>query len=263
MKRFALGMTMLALSVGISSAADLTTKAQPQIVGTVQVINWTGPYLGATMGYGWKDESTSITGNNALSSGLISSGIVPGSVNLRPSGALLGGVIGYDWQFNSRMVLGLAGDWAWANLRDANTAIANLVNRSVDEKITSFGTIRARLGYLVTDRMLVYGTGGGAWATVRNTITSAGIVCFPGIASCGTGSSSETRWGWVVGGGMEYRLDRNWSLTGEALWANLGTQDTLITGSTAFGCKGPCPLSYTQSTDNKIGIARMSLNYRF
>lgn len=264
MTKIFLSLALLISTAFSSFAADMPTKSG-HIIGTAVAvpISWTGFYVGATAGYGWKDESTSISGNNPLSNSLISNGIVPGSANLRPSGPLLGSVVGYDWQFNQRMVVGIAADWSWANIRDSNTAIANLVNRSVDEKISSFGTIRARLGYLITDRAMIYATGGGAWAHVRTAISSAGLVCFPGIASCGSGSSDETKWGWVVGGGMEYRLDRSWSLTGEALWANLGTQDTLITGSTAFGCRGPCPLSYTQQSDVKVGIVRASLNYRF
>lgn len=262
MKKLICGIAFACL-VGSASAADLVVKGQAGVITPAQPVNWTGLYLGGTVGYGWKDQNNTIVGNNALSSFLVTNALVPGSVNLRPSGALLGGVMGYDWQFAPRFVAGVAVDYAWANLRDSNTALGNLISRSVDEKITSFGTIRGRLGYLITDRAMIYATGGGAWANIRTNVTSAGLVCFPGLVTCGTGSSSDTKWGWVVGGGLEYRLDRNWSLGAEALWADLGTQTTQITGATAFGCKGPCPLSYTQSQDNKIGIVRAALTYRF
>lgn len=259
MKKLLVGICALIFGTMLCHAADvgggyIVPKAQAQ---TAQTVNWSGGYLGGLIGYGWKDQDNTIVGNNALSSTLISAGIVPSSANLRPSGAMLGGVIGYDYQFAPRFIGGIAVDYSWANLRDSTTAIGNLVNRSVDEKISSFGSVRGRLGYLITDRAMIYATGGWAWANVRVTDLSAGPIC-GGFIVCASGASSNTKSGWVIGGGAEYRLDRNWSLSAEALWADLGTQTTTLTGRI-----GPLPLSYTQSQDAKIGVVRAGLNYRF
>lgn len=252
---FSAALIIFGICVRTAPAADIPAKAAIQTATTP--MSWSGIYIFGTMGYGWRDESTSIVGNNALSTTLLNNGSVPGSANTRPSGALLGGGVGVDWQFAPRFVAGLVGDWSWANIKDNNTALGNLVNRSVDEKITSFGTLRARLGYLVDPKVLIYATGGVAWANVRTTVGTSGNVC-GGFITCSSGANSETKWGAVAGGGLEFRLTQHWSLSAEALYGWLGTQNTTLTGSV-----GPNPLNYTLSEKVRVGIARGSLSYRF
>ncbi len=89
---------------------------------------------------------------------------------------------GYNWELSSRFVLGLEGDIAFM------------------DDIDYLSTIRARLGYS-TGPALVYVTGGAA---------------FIGFDDDVFGDESET--GWVLGGGIDYKLRDNWSLGGEALY---------------------------------------------
>jgi outer membrane immunogenic protein len=67
------------------------------------------------------------------------------------------------------------------------------------------GTARGRLG-LAVDRLLFYGTGGYAYA---------GSAC--------TGCFAD---GWVAGTGVEYKLDKNWSIKGEYLHAEFTSLPT-------------------------------------
>jgi opacity protein-like surface antigen len=77
-------------------------------------------------------------------------------------------------------------------------------------------TARARLGYLVTDQFLLYGTGGVAFGEVKQTANyvssfSFGVtqtpsaLCTAGIP-CFVGSSSQVQTGWAAGVGAEWAV---------------------------------------------------------
>jgi outer membrane immunogenic protein len=107
------------------------------------------------------------------------------------------------------------------------------------------GTVRGRLGYLVTPTILVYGTGGLAYGGVHASATHGGVMqgvltgandakypvpyaysqlngtyTFPIVP--GSGSYSNTQVGWIAGGGAEWMFAPNWSLKIEGLYYDLG-----------------------------------------
>jgi opacity protein-like surface antigen len=63
-----------------------------------------------------------------------------------------------------------------------------------------------------------------------------------GIPAIGTASISDsaTKAGWVIGGGLEWALDRNWMLRAEYLYVDLGTMRSEL-GPVSGGTGGPCP----------------------
>ena len=82
-------------------------KGPPRSV--VSYYNWTGFYAGINAGYGWgsSDWSAVPTANN------------------KPSGWLVGGTIGYNYQVGS-IVWGLEGDWDWSNVKDTVACAAGV-----------------------------------------------------------------------------------------------------------------------------------------
>ena len=161
----------------------------------------------------------------------------------RPNGVIGGGGIGYNYQFSPNWVLGFEADFQGSGERGSGTFIdpfSGLVCalfsgatgqcvRTVplngtavtqyEAKIDWFGTVRGRLGVLVGDQLLIYGTGGMAYGRVGssgNTITSGTAAIAGGTTLSGAApfSASKTNVGFSVGGGMEGRLSwlpPNWT----------------------------------------------------
>ena len=98
--------------------------------------------------------------------------------------------------------------------------------------------LACRIGFLPTDRLLAYATGGLAYGQTHadsnfsitnsgSTVATAGsdgttLNCGGGpIGTCMTGSDSRTSLGWVVGGGLEYGISNSVSLKAEYLYVGI------------------------------------------
>ena len=202
------GIALAALAIAApASAADVPMRGPVYKAAPVSLFNWTGFYIGGNAGYGWGD-----------------------SDNLAPSGWSGGGQVGYNWQYAPNWVFGLEADLSGSNLNDSNAVGAPLVN----SKVNYFGTARARLGYTV-DRVMVYGTGGLAWAHNR---VNDGLV-----------QDDQTQVGWTAGAGVEYAFSPNWSTKLEWLYADYGNKTYALSVPTRVDL-----------TDNTV---KLGLNYRF
>jgi outer membrane immunogenic protein len=123
-----------------------------------------------------------------------------------PCGVMAGGFPGCNYQFSSGIVIGAEGDANWANINGGTaafpeSALPGFAN-DFDETRSDFqASARGRSGYAF-NRVLVYATGGAAWAhiTEHDVSPSAGGI-FNNISS--------TLPGWTVGGGLEYALLNN------------------------------------------------------
>ena len=176
-------ITVLGLSV-LSASTALAAPAPP-------VYNWTGFYIGASGGGAWQNVNY---GAPTLS----------GSVS--PSSVYFGGIAGYNYQFSSMWVLGAEADYGWTHAD--NTSIISGVQISTHSSWES--SIRARAGYLIQPRVLVYGTGGVAFTNQTISVPSL--------------SDSATRSGWTVGAGAEYYVGGSWFVRGEYRYSDYGTR---------------------------------------
>jgi outer membrane immunogenic protein len=80
-----------------------------------------------------------------------------------------------------------------------------------------------------------------------------------------TGSFSDTRLGWTVGGGLEWMISPNWSFKAEYLYYDLGSVtyalSPLVTTSNIPG-EGPTSVVNPQSTTRfNCQIARVGVNF--
>src|SRR5262245_48763955 len=230
MKKLA-GLALVAGSlVTPAFAADLPVKARPVAVVTP---SWTGCYLGVSAGvnYGHTDgfittPQTNLGNNPALA--LNPNVNFTGGFDVKP-GVIVGGYGGCDYQFSNRFVLGaeLDGSYAWksswAKPLPGTVAAAIFGNNNDLFEISERAliTARARLGYTVTDRWLLYVTGGAAFAKVETYET---ITTNPTPPE--TWFQTQWRTGWTVGAGTEYMVGGGWTVRGEFLYVDLGKWNT-------------------------------------
>jgi outer membrane immunogenic protein len=196
---------------------------------------------------------------------------------------LAGGQVGFNWQVNAAWVLGIEADIDWANLKGSGSSFFHLgstenTTANATETVTSFGTVRGRVGFLPTAPLMIFGTGGLAYGTVTSNLLvpnnipaatgSSGNVggfsysCSAGGPACFTGNSSTTRVGWTVGAGAEYLITNNWSVKAEYLYAALGRFNSNATTSVALGGTTPSSFNANYGSIN-LNIVRVGVNYKF
>jgi outer membrane immunogenic protein len=128
-------------------------------------------------------------------------------------------------------------------------------------KVDWYGTVRARLGLVPFDRLLLYGTGGLAYGKVETSKLESSVFS-GGIANrLWQGNSSEIKWGWTVGAGAEYALTPQVAVRMEYLYVDLGQSSVVAT------FQGTDPVQsqiyYTASRDNKFSVARAAISTKF
>ncbi len=215
--------------------------------------SWTGFYVGLRLGYGWHDGSIS---SELLPNDLFF--IEPGTLENDADGITGGGQLGFNWQLG-RFVLGAEADFSGAAVDDeSNRAIAIEPgpfpgNEPLRHEIDWFGTVRGRLGFAPTQRLLVYGTGGFAYAHIEQT---AGIIV---PVTDYVNRVEQTEVGWTLGGGIEYALGRNWSVKAEYLYLDFGKSSmTALAADPNFA-----PFRVNYDWDNDLHSFSIGVNYLF
>jgi outer membrane immunogenic protein len=141
---------------------------------------------------------------------------------------------GYDWQFAPGWIAGFEADFGWANNRSTANPAPGLNSIQVGTPFTNLpiamvserwgGSVRSRLGMLITPDALLYGTAGLATQCVQLSASCTTT----GNAYCTLNhdeSVSRAMTGWTVGWGLEYRLWGNWLTRIEYRFADFGTFD--------------------------------------
>ena len=261
MKKFLLATTAIAALSGPAFAADMPLKA-PMMAPIVAPppYSWTACYIGAHVGVGWgrKEFSDNV---NAISD---LGGSIPFNVG---ADFLGGGQIGCDYQFASNWVIGIAGDFSWANIEgqtdDPFFGGKNGNPTTLYAKTDFLATATGRIGY-AWDHYLLYAKGGAAWAHDKYSISNmrgfAGGICLNGNGCNPT--ASETRLGWTVGAGFSWAFANNWSTFIEADYYGFGTRSVTFTDPNAailFANGQSTPYDVKQY----IAAVKIGLNYRF
>jgi outer membrane immunogenic protein len=239
MKKLLSSVALLLAVAAPAAAADLRmpVKAAPAVV--VAAYNWTGFYIGGHCG--WAQTRTKTTGSNGAFDD------VPLSYSNNESGATCGGQLGYNWQ-TSNFVLGVESDIAWLGVKRELRDIGLGQDDLVAVNYSWLATFTGRLG-VTFDRALVYAKGGGAVTRIKNTASDLdGGVIDPTDFS----EVNKTRWGWTVGGGLEYGFAPNWSMKVEYMFADFGsyTSPLNIDGET-----------FTHK--NQLQTVKFGINYRW
>jgi outer membrane immunogenic protein len=263
---------VLALAAGAALAADLPSRKEaPAFVPPPPPPPlWTGFYAGLNLGGGWLANGS---GNNsylpyadpgfpilAANNGLNTPNLffLPGggTTGNNTGGVVGGGQAGYNYQFGTSFVVGVETDIQGTSLTGGNQGnYAGLYNSPFAGQPGSagvlvplatgnggnvglpwFGTVRGRVGWLATPTLLLYGTGGFAYA---------GLDAF---------QRSTTATGWTAGGGVEWLFLPNWSAKLEYLYVKASSLNTNNNGwlATAATNRGP-----------GLNVLRLGVNYHF
>jgi outer membrane immunogenic protein len=211
MKKLLVATTALvALSVSVSAmAADLAarpyTKAPPFVA---PVTTWAGFYLGVQGGGAWGTSDETFVG-------LPNARRFLGTQSYDTTGGFVGGVAGYNWQF-SNVVLGVEGDYHWADINGRSSVINAGLNDTYFTQLRSFGDIKGRLGY-AAGPALFFVSGGAAVGDLQHRYDAAN-----NGGAANTFTQSSTRWGWTVGAGAEYMFAPSWSAKLEYNYIDFG-----------------------------------------
>jgi outer membrane immunogenic protein len=241
MKRFAIA-AFISLTATSAFAADMAVKARPVV--PPPVYSWTGCYIGAEGGGAWGRSQTRLatTGEQFQNPFDISGGIA-------------GGEWGCNYQVG-QLVWGYEGDFSWTNKK--GTAFDGLTTGNPQIPITVeerwLSTQRARFGW-AWDRFMLFATAGVAFNEGRWT---AALLPQAGFNPAFNATDSMNHTGWVVGVGAEYAIGANWTVKGEYLYTDLGSQT--ICAATCATPFGPFASRRVSMTDN---IVRVGVNYKW
>lgn len=234
--------------------------------------NWTGFYVGVFGGYKFSSVDTDLHLTGAWESTFPEGAAVVEDHqpdNLDNSGGELGGVIGYNFQWNN-WVLGLeaAGGYLWARDSKATGVFDNIPNDPVDAynvdnafRTHYLFTFGPRIGYAFC-RWLPYVTGGLAVGDLDYEWRLANIGAISsGLFDYHEGDrKSETNAGWMVGGGLEYALTDRWHLRAQYQFIDLGSVEFDTAG---VGFTGASDFTSHHEAELREHNASFAIIYKF
>jgi outer membrane immunogenic protein len=235
---------------GLSLAADMPIVAKAPMLPPI--FSWTSCYLGAHAGGGraTKDITDPVQlVQDTLSGGPITTGVTTVSVN--PTGLVVGGQFGCDYQFAPNWVAGFEGAVSGSTMKGSTSVALPLGLPGETALVTArtdfIASASARLGY-AADRWLFYVKGGAAWAGDKYDVTGS----FTGIPFGFEGL--DQRLGWVAGGGVDWAFYRHWSLVLEYDYYDFGHHSVLMSDPVNA-------VSGSVDFKQSVQIAKLGLNF--
>ena len=271
LRRILLASAGAVVLTGAPAAANAEEKRPPPTYQPPP--GWTGFYGGMNVGGAFGSPPVTTQAINVFTLfpsavALASAYSQTGSAPVHTSGVIGGGQIGYNVQLYNNFVVGIETDISGLGQRGrgsfANTvSTANAVVSS-EKAVDWLGTVRGRVGWLVSPTFLIYGDGGLAYGGVRGS-TNVHAFWTPGFNAWtdASGGLSTTRVGWTVGGGAEWMFTPNWSLKIEYLYYDLGDATWANSPNSSFDEFVTVTNISTSTTRFTGNIIRAGLNYQF
>jgi outer membrane immunogenic protein len=224
---FAQAAALAVTLAGPAFAADLPLKSEVPYVPPR--FTWTSCYVGGHVGggRGSKDMTDPVF---LVQDNLIAPGTTTGvtTVTTTPTGAVIGGEIGCDYQFSSNVVIGIEGTASGTTMKGSQ--IVSLHDSPPDAALVQanndfLASVTGRIGYAF-DNVLLYGRGGFAVAGDKYNV-SGGTVAGSGVPFNFQGM--DNRYGWVAGAGVDWAFSRHWSMNVEYDYYHFGSGNILMT----------------------------------
>jgi outer membrane immunogenic protein len=198
-------------------AADLPMKSEVPYVAPR--FSWTSCYVGGHLGGGFarKDmtDPVQLVQDSFLGAG---STIGTTTASTSPTGVVIGGQIGCDYETASSVVFGIEGSASGSTMKGSTFVGLPLGNPDIGlaQANTDFlASVTGRVGYAF-DNVLLYAKGGAALAGDKYNVSGT----FTGLPYNFQGL--DNRYGWIVGGGVDWAFARHWSVNVEYDYYSFG-----------------------------------------
>jgi outer membrane immunogenic protein len=130
--------------------------------------------LGLEFGTGWSGaQAVNYSPNDRIVALLLNGGLLGGEQPVHSRTGPVGGLeAGYNWQAGSNWLFGLETDFSLSDLSDqvsgSSVFFGGITQTTAATQRTDwYGTVRARAGFLATPNLLLFGSGGFAYARWR------------------------------------------------------------------------------------------------
>ncbi len=183
------------MGMNAANAADVIMEEPPAPapIEELPVASWAGPYVGLSAGYAFGGESEDESFNNSIDT----------------DGFVGGAFAGYNWETGG-IVAGVEADIGYSGVEGDNAGTE--VESGVE------GSLRARLGYVVTPDVLLYTTAGGAAKQME--VTEGGV------------SDDNTMVGWTAGVGTDVKITQQVFGRVEYRYTDYGSEEFTTAGGT-------------------------------
>jgi outer membrane immunogenic protein len=257
-------------AAGSAFAADMPVKAPPALVAPAP--SWTGWYIGLNGGGAWgntKPGVTDIGPDSFFAPGNVPAVTGNGSQSFHNSGGLAGAQLGYLYQVG-QTILGVEVGVDWMGLKGSTSngptvypvTPGSSFSWNLEGQSSFLATFLGRIGYNMGS-WYPYVTGGLAVATLKYNATYIDTF-YPSVS---TVSLNQTKAGWALGGGAEWRIAPHWLLRGEYLYMSFEN----ISGNGAIACTpgvGACALGGNATTFSynvrfTENVGRVAVSYQW
>ncbi|MDH4982028.1 TonB-dependent receptor [Hyphomicrobium sp. D-2] len=210
---------------------SLFTHGEPDSTGRV---DWGGLYAGFHAGAGlahtWGTTTPTDGSSNAIAA--------TESADMDFDSGMFGLQAGYNWQLGNGVVLGLEADWSKTYMQGrqmARSTEGTLATAGSLQALTAYDidwtvSVRGRIGYAVSDRLMLYGTGGLSMlreTQTRQQYRSTNSPAYPlgkTTEAVGIETDTKNRFGFTVGGGAEYAVSEHWSIRADYGYTRFGSK---------------------------------------
>jgi len=157
---------------------------------------------------------------DTLNGSPITNGMITATTS--PTGVVIGGEIGCDYQFAGNAVIGIEGTASGTTMRgSANVGLPAGIPGDlalVQANNDFLASVTGRIGYAF-DTVLLFGRGGFAVAGDKYTVSGGD---FAGLGPF-TFQGADNRYGWIVGGGVDWAFAPHWSMNVEYDYYHFGS----------------------------------------
>jgi outer membrane immunogenic protein len=279
--------SIAALPILIAGLMSAPAFAQESEAG-----DWTGPYVGGALGYSWQpngdrdtnerlafdtnadgnfnNDVTTAAGGNAFSPGFCRGRALGNSVapcaGDKDGRIAFSGHVGYDMQFGN-IVLGALVEGGRSMIGNSvsgysTTPASYVMSRRVDWDANA----RLRAGYALGTGTLLYGTGGLAFAKIKNEFNTSNTA-----NTFTQDNTNEDAFGWTAGGGIEQKVSQHFSIGLLYRYTRFNTDPSTVTvGRGTSPATNPFIITPSGSTDIRRTkdrfehqTVRVTASYRF